>query len=48
MKIKISPYKTIIGESVASKVAKSSARGPSSFSPAILKVLFPSSLIPDH
>nr|F4JJH4.2 RecName: Full=Subtilisin-like protease SBT3.1; AltName: Full=Subtilase subfamily 3 member 1; Short=AtSBT3.1; Flags: Precursor [Arabidopsis thaliana] len=37
MKIKISPYKTIIGESVASKVAKSSARGPSSFSPAILK-----------
>ncbi|CAD5328601.1 unnamed protein product [Arabidopsis thaliana] len=48
MKIKISPYKTIIGESVASKVAKSSARGPSSFSPATLKVLFPSSLIPDH
>ncbi|CAE6184879.1 unnamed protein product [Arabidopsis arenosa] len=33
----ISPYKTIIGERVASKVAKSSARGPSSFSPAILK-----------
>ncbi|XP_010434192.1 PREDICTED: subtilisin-like protease SBT3.1 [Camelina sativa] len=37
LKIKISPYKTIIGESVASKVAKSSARGPSAFSPAILK-----------
>nr|SSC84630.1 AT4G21323-like [Capsella grandiflora] len=37
LKIKISPHKTIIGESVATKVAKSSARGPSSFSPAILK-----------
>nr|AID21619.1 At4g21323p-like protein [Arabidopsis halleri] len=37
LKIKISPYKTIFGERVASKVAKSSARGPSSFSPAILK-----------
>ncbi|ESQ55248.1 hypothetical protein EUTSA_v10024459mg [Eutrema salsugineum] len=36
-KIKIGPYKTIIGESVASKVGASSARGPSSFSPAILK-----------
>ncbi|VVB12216.1 unnamed protein product [Arabis nemorensis] len=36
-KIKISPYKTIIGDSVASKVGASSGRGPSSFSPAILK-----------
>ncbi|KAL1205374.1 Subtilisin-like protease SBT3.1 [Cardamine amara subsp. amara] len=36
-KIKISPYKTIIGERVVSKVGDSSGRGPSSFSPAILK-----------
>lgn len=47
-KIKISPYKTIIGESVASKVGASSGRGPSSFSPAILKVLFHSSLFPEY
>ncbi|KAF8101368.1 hypothetical protein N665_0206s0044 [Sinapis alba] len=36
-KIKISPYKAVIGESVASCVGKSSSRGPSLFSPAILK-----------
>ncbi|CAH8368288.1 unnamed protein product [Eruca vesicaria subsp. sativa] len=36
-KIKISPYKAVIGDSVASTVGGSSSRGPSSFSPAILK-----------
>ncbi|CAN7013792.1 unnamed protein product [Brassica rapa subsp. trilocularis] len=36
-KVKISPFKAVIGESVASIVGGSSSRGPSSFSPAILK-----------
>ncbi|KAF8096983.1 hypothetical protein N665_0298s0047 [Sinapis alba] len=36
-KIKISPNKMVIGEVVASRVGVTSARGPSSISPAILK-----------
>ncbi|CAH2078380.1 unnamed protein product [Thlaspi arvense] len=36
-KVKISTYKTIISEAVATKVGKSSARGPSAISPAVLK-----------
>lgn len=37
--VKISPSRTLVGKSVSTKIAHFSSRGPSSVSPAILKVL---------